>query len=60
MTEAIYKILPDLESFNLTIHAAHGLAISAEQIWWPVAYGICYSLILLSAAVFIFRRRDLR
>ena len=60
VTDAIYKLLPDLESFNLTIHAAHGLAIPAEQIWWPVGYGICYSLVLLSVAVFIFRRRDLR
>jgi ABC-type transport system involved in multi-copper enzyme maturation permease subunit len=60
VTQWIYKLLPDLESFNLTIKAVHGLSISTAEIWWPVLYGICYSLILLVCAVFIFQRRDLR
>jgi Cu-processing system permease protein len=60
LTQWIYRLLPDLESFNLTIQAAHGLAIPAGEIWWPVLYGVLYASVLLTGAVHIFRTRDLR
>jgi Cu-processing system permease protein len=56
----LYRIFPDLESFNLSVHAAHGLAIEAGDIWWPVLYSLSYSAVLLTAAVYVFQRRDLR
>ena len=55
----MYRILPDLESFNFTLHATHGLTISAREIGLPILYGLGYSTILLSAATFVFRRRDM-
>ncbi len=56
----LHRLLPDLESFNLTIQATHGLPISASEIWLPVLYGLGYSGILLGIATFFFERRDFR
>lgn len=58
--EWIYRVLPDLESFNLTIQAAHGLAISPEEIWLPMIYAIGYAIGLLFLASTIFQRRDMK
>jgi ABC-type transport system involved in multi-copper enzyme maturation permease subunit len=60
VTGALYWSLPDLESFNLTVEAVHGLAIPASAIWLPVAYGLLYSSLVLMGAAFLFERRDLR
>ena len=60
MSQAIYRALPDLQSFNLTVQVVHGLPISSLEIGLPVVYGIGYSVVLLMAAALIFERRDLR
>jgi len=60
VSSAAYRVLPDLESFNLTIQAVHGLAIPAHDIWWPVLYGVGYATGILFVAVTIFQRRDFR
>lgn len=60
MTGLLYRALPDLESFNLTVQAVHQLAISTAELWLPIAYGLAYSAFLLLAAVLVFERRDLR
>jgi len=59
-TALFHRVMPDLESFNFSIQAAHGLAFAASDVWLPVAYGLGYVGILLVAAVAIFERRDLR
>jgi ABC-type transport system involved in multi-copper enzyme maturation permease subunit len=56
----LYHALPDLEIFNLTLQAAHGLPILASEIWLPVLYALLYVTGLLMAASFIFERRDFR
>lgn len=60
MAEVLYRVVPDLELFNLSIQAAHGLPIAATEIWLPVAYGFGYSIVLLIAASLVFARRDFR
>jgi ABC-type transport system involved in multi-copper enzyme maturation permease subunit len=60
LANGLYETLPDLEMFNLTLQAAHGLAIPASEIWLPVLYGSLYVAGLLMAASFIFERRDFR
>ncbi len=55
----IYRVLPDLETFNLSIQAVHGLAISGAEVGWAILYGAAYSAALLILATFIFERRDL-
>ncbi len=55
----IYRVLPDLESFNLSLEAAHGLPISGGDVTLATLYGVAYSVVLLVLAAFIFHRRDL-
>ncbi|MGE4607794.1 MAG: ABC transporter permease [Myxococcota bacterium] len=59
-TAWLHRLLPDLESFNLTIEAVHHLPVAASDVWLPTIYGIGYASILLVTAVVVFERRDLR
>jgi hypothetical protein len=56
----VHRLLPDLESFNLSIEAAHGLPIPATEIWLPVLYGSLYAAALLFLASYLFARRDFK
>ena len=60
LTAALYRVLPDLDGFDLTIEAAHGLPIVASDVWFAVAYGAGYAAVVLCVAVFLFERRDFR
>ena len=59
-TAWMHRVLPDLESFNLSIEAAHQLPIAASDIWFPALYGAGYVAIILASATLIFERRDFR
>jgi ABC-type transport system involved in multi-copper enzyme maturation permease subunit len=59
-TAWLHRALPDLESFNLSIEAVHGLPVTAADVWLPLLYGVAYATLLLLAAVVIFERRDFR
>lgn len=59
-TALLHRVLPDLEAFNVTIEAVHGLPIPAAAVWQPFVYGACYSAGLLVLAALIFERRDFR
>ncbi|MBW2268207.1 MAG: ABC transporter permease [Deltaproteobacteria bacterium] len=56
----LHRMLPDLQSFNLTIEAVHGLPVTAADVWLPLVYGAAYTTLLLLAATLIFDRRDFR
>jgi len=56
----LHRILPDLESFNLSIQAAHQLPVAASDLWFPALYGVGYVAIILASAALIFERRDFR
>lgn len=60
MTEALYRTLPDLQAFDLSLHATHGLPIAASDVLLPLAYGAGYVILTLLAATWIFERRDFR
>jgi ABC-type transport system involved in multi-copper enzyme maturation permease subunit len=59
-TLVLHRVLPDLEAFNVSIEAVHGLPIPAAAVWQPLVYGACYSAGLLLLAALIFERRDFR
>jgi ABC-type transport system involved in multi-copper enzyme maturation permease subunit len=59
-TWILHKVVPDLESFNLTVQAIHGLPIEASQIGLPLGYALFYVTVLLALASLIFERRDFR
>ena len=60
VTAWLHRLLPDLESFNLTIEAVHGLPISAADVWLALAYAAGYATLVLFAAIAVFYRRDFR
>ena len=59
-TAFAHRFFPDLESFNLTVEAAHGLPVATSDVAWPFVYAVGYSAVLLVCAVGLFERRDFR
>jgi ABC-type transport system involved in multi-copper enzyme maturation permease subunit len=58
---ALYRVLPDLAMFNLSLQASHGLAIDpGSEVFLPLAYGAAYVAAVLCLAGLIFQRRDFR
>ena len=60
MTRVLYEVLPDLESFNLSVQAVHQLPITNAEVVLPALYAIGYIAALLFAATLIFERRDFK
>jgi len=56
----LYRLLPDLESFNLTIEALHDLPVSPTEVWAPLAYGAFYVMLVLIAGSVVFHFKDFR
>ena len=56
----MYRLLPDLEAFNVSIQAVHGLPIATSELTLPMVYAVGYAVALLIAAGWIFQRRDLK
>ena len=60
LAQGIYRILPDLDSFNFSLYAVHGWALAPNDVLWPMLYAVGYVLALLFMATYIFRVRDLK
>lgn len=60
LTVWVHRLLPDLESFNLTVQAVHGLPIAPSEVSLPIVYGIGYASLVLILAMVLFERRDFR
>jgi len=56
----LHRLLPDLESFNLTTQALHSLPVSGGEVAFALLYGAGYSALLLLLAVVVFERRDFK
>lgn len=56
----VKRLLPDLEAFNRTIEAVHGLPIPAYEVGWSLAMGVAWIIAFLLVAVLTFERRDFR
>lgn len=59
-TAFVYRVLPDLELFNLKAQAANNLPEPPGFVRWSILYGVLYTAVLLSLAVILFRKRDLK
>lgn len=57
---ALYRMLPDLESFNLTTQALHALPVPGHEFLFAILYGTGYSALVLILAVVVFDRRDFK
>ncbi len=58
VTALLYRVLPDMGSFDFSIIAVHGLPYEATQVWLPLLYGFAYAGLLLLVAACILDRRD--
>ncbi len=56
----VYRVLPNLEAFNLKSRVANNEAVSLVEIGLATGYGALYLTALLALAVMIFERRELR
>jgi ABC-type transport system involved in multi-copper enzyme maturation permease subunit len=59
-TALLHRALPDLEAFNITIQAVHGLPLPEGLVWQALLYGAGWTAGLLLFASLIFERRDFR
>ncbi len=57
--KAIYYLLPNFSAFNFKVHAVYALPVSAQAILFLLVYAIIYAGIALSAAIWVFNRREL-
>ena len=56
----LYRVLPDLESFNLTVEALHGLPVTSAEVWFPLVYGALYATVVLILGSVVFHFKDFR
>jgi ABC-type transport system involved in multi-copper enzyme maturation permease subunit len=54
----LYRLVPNLEMFNLRAEAVHGVLVPAGELASIAAYGLGGTLAVLSVAVLVFERRD--
>jgi ABC-type transport system involved in multi-copper enzyme maturation permease subunit len=59
-TELLYRALPDLGAFDLSMHATRAVPIAISDVVFPLLYAAGYATLLLVAATWIFERRDFR
>lgn len=57
---ALYYVLPDLETFNIRSQVVHELAVVPSYYVGAFVYAAAYTAAMLTLAVLIFRRRDLK
>ena len=60
LTVWLHRLLPDLESFNWTVEAVHGLPIPGHEVIWSVVMGFGWCTAFLTIAALVFERRDFR
>lgn len=59
VSRVVYYLLPNLENFNIKQEVVHGLPVAAGHIASAAVYAVVYIAVLMCAAMFIFRNRDL-
>ena len=58
-TGAIYAI-PNFSALNVISQVAHGNSVGPQLIFWNTAYALVYTVAVLSLAILIFERRNLK
>ena len=60
LTMAVAYLVPNLSALNIISSVAHSQPVSPQLILWNSAYAMVYAGMVLSGAVLIFERRDLK
>lgn len=58
ITGFAYYVFPNFSLLDLKMAAAHGLMPSIDAVFWSLLYGGGYTILVLSAAAVLFRRRE--
>jgi len=56
----LYYILPNFSAFNLKVNAIYGIPLTFSGVFLTLAYFVVYTAIVLSLAVLVFSRREMR
>jgi ABC-type transport system involved in multi-copper enzyme maturation permease subunit len=59
LVEVLYYVFPNLEKFNIRDLAIHGVAAPFSSFALALAYAIVYIVLLLSASVWIFNKKEI-
>lgn len=59
-SEAVYRIIPNLEKFDFRSEAVYGGVVNPDLILYTTAYAVIYTLALLILAVIIFERKEFK
>lgn len=54
----LYRVIPNLERFNVKAEVVHGLDLPAARLAWSLVYGLAWTVVILTAAGLVFERRD--
>ena len=60
ITRGLYYVLPNFASFDIKAQVVHGQALPAGDLLLTIVYGLIYIALVLTGAVMIFSRRDLK
>lgn len=60
LLEVLYRVVPNLEMFNIRTEAVHGLAVPWSELAFTAAYGLGYTAAVLCMAMIIFEKRDFK
>lgn len=60
ITEFIYRVLPNLEKFDVRREAVYGGVVNADLILYTTAYALLYITALLTLSIMIFERREFK
>jgi len=56
--EVLYRVIPNLERFNIRPEVVHGLDVGPERVVWAAVYGVAWTAVILLGAALAFSRRD--
>jgi len=59
-TEVVYRVMPNLEKFDVRREAVYGGNVSLELILNTTAYAVLYALALLVLSIIIFEKREFK
>jgi ABC-type transport system involved in multi-copper enzyme maturation permease subunit len=60
VTTGLYYLLPNMATFDVKSAVVHAQAVPGGYVATATAYGACYSLALVAAAVLIFAKKDFK
>jgi ABC-type transport system involved in multi-copper enzyme maturation permease subunit len=58
VVQIAYYVFPNLSFFDIKTNAAYGIPLPLPVFAWTVIYGLIYTALAISAAAFIFRKKE--